>query len=211
VDSTVINEEGIDVLADYLGKGPEVSAWTAKAMGGNVKFEDALAARLALIEPSRSSIESCIKDRPFQLTPGVEGLVGALHEKGVDVWFVSGGFRIMIEPIAEALGVPRTNILANTILFEDDDRGTYKGFDPKEPTSADMGKPRAVREVKASKGHKTVVMVGDGATDAQAVAEGAADKFLGFGGVADREAVREKADWFVYDFEEVTKVVKGLD
>jgi len=44
VDSTVIDEEGIDVLAEYLGKGPAVSDWTAKAMGGGVKFEDALAA-----------------------------------------------------------------------------------------------------------------------------------------------------------------------
>jgi len=66
-------------------------------MGGNVKFEDALAARLALIEPSRESIEKCIKGKPFQLTPGVKELIEALHEKDVSVWFVSGGFRIMIE------------------------------------------------------------------------------------------------------------------
>ena len=54
-------------------------------------------------------------------------------------------------------------------------------------------------------------MVGDGATDLQAVAPGAADKFIGFGGVADRDVVREKADWFVYNFDEVTEIVKGLD
>jgi phosphoserine phosphatase len=180
-------------------------------MGGNVKFEDALAARLALIEPSRASILKCIQERPFKLTPGVAELIKALHDKGVDVWFVSGGFRIMIEPIATVLSVPTSNILANTILFKDDEEGTYAGFDDKEPTSADMGKPRAVTLVKSKTAATTVVMVGDGATDLQAVAPGAADKFIGFGGVADREVVREKADWFVYNFDEVTQIVKGLD
>merc|ERR1719276_173027 len=46
VDSTVITEEGIDVLADSLGKGKEVADFTRQAMGGDMKFEDALAARL---------------------------------------------------------------------------------------------------------------------------------------------------------------------
>ena len=56
-DSTLISEEGIDVLAAHCGAGEAVAAWTAKAMGGGVKFEDALAARLALIEPSRADVE----------------------------------------------------------------------------------------------------------------------------------------------------------
>lgn len=42
VDSTVLSEEGVDVLADFLGKGPEIAAWTAKAMDGNVTFQEAL-------------------------------------------------------------------------------------------------------------------------------------------------------------------------
>jgi len=74
-----------------------------------------------------------------------------------------------------------------------------------------MGKPKAVTRIKEEGGFKTVVMVGDGATDAQAKAPGAADAFIGFGGVADRDAVREKADWFVYNFDEVTEVVKARD
>ena len=75
VDSTVIQEEGIDVLADSLGKGAEVSAWTLKAMEGDTKFEDALAARLDIIKPSKSSILKCLEDHPLQLSPGVDRLV----------------------------------------------------------------------------------------------------------------------------------------
>ena len=113
------------MLADYLGKGKEVSEWTAKAMGGNVKFEDALGARLSILQPTRKSVEACMSERPFKLTPGIADLVSALHENNVAVWLVSGGFEIMIEPIAATLNIPRRNIIANRIIFKDDDVGSY--------------------------------------------------------------------------------------
>uniref|UniRef100_A0A7S4HLU8 phosphoserine phosphatase n=2 Tax=Odontella aurita TaxID=265563 RepID=A0A7S4HLU8_9STRA len=203
VDSTVIMEEGIDVLADYLGKGKEVAAWTRKAMEGDTKFEDALAARLDIIRPSRASIENCLRDHPLRLSPNVDVLIEKLNEKGTDVYLVSGGFRLMIEPLAMELCVSKTNIVANTILFDDD--GNYSGFCSNEPTSRDMGKPAALRALKEEHGYDTMVMVGDGATDLQAVPP--ADAFVGFGGVAVRDAVREKACWFVTDFEDVVEVV----
>lgn len=206
VDSTVIQEEGIDVLADYLGKGEKVAEFTAKAMGGTMKFEDALAERLKIIEPSRTSILDCLRDRPLELSPGVDRLIDVLNEKGVDVWLVSGGFRIMIEPVAKELCVAKTRIYANTILFEDDDVGTYAGFDPDEPTSADGGKPKALRTIKEKNGYDVMVMVGDGATDAQA--KPPADAFVGFGGVVVREPVKKKACWFVTDFEAMITVVE---
>lgn len=206
VDSTVIQEEGIDVLADSLGKGKEVAEWTKKAMEGNTKFEDALAARLAIIEPSKQAIEKCLVDNPLQLSPGIDTLIEALIERGTDVFLVSGGFRIMIEPLAKNLCVSKQNIYANTILFNED--GGYAGFDRNEPTSADMGKPKAVQQIKDEYGYETIVMVGDGATDAQA--KPPADAFVGFGGVAIRDAVKTKACWYVYDFEDMISVVKNF-
>ncbi|KAL3817247.1 hypothetical protein ACHAXA_009534 [Cyclostephanos tholiformis] len=203
VDSTVIDEEGIDVLADTLGKGPEVSAWTTRAMGGDVKFEDALRARLDIIRPSRSDIVRCLDDHPLRLTPGVSDLISALHERGTHVYLVSGGFRLMIEPIAKILGVTNDRIYANTILF--DGCGMYAGFDATEPTSADGGKPRALNDIKARYGYETMIMVGDGATDAQA--KPPADAFIGFGGVITREAVRERACWFVRDFDAMIDII----
>ena len=208
VDSTVINEEGIDVLADHCGAGSAVAELTASAMGGSMLFQDALQARLDLIRPSKGDIASCLKAHPFELSPGIEGLVKALHFKNVDVYLVSGGFRLMIEPVAEILDIPKDRIYANTILF--DEKGDYSGFDAKEFTSADRGKPRAVTYLKEKFGYKTVVMVGDGATDMQAKGEGAADAFIGFGGVAVRDAVEKGADWFVSDFDEMTAIVKGV-
>jgi len=203
VDSTVIDEEGIDVLADTLGKGPEVTAWTTKAMNGNIKFEDALAARLEIIKPSKSDIANCLEKHPLRLSPGVDRLVEALHKRGTDVFLVSGGFRLMIQPVAERLGVSFDRIYANTITFNEN--GEYTGFDTNEPTSADQGKPKALTMIKEKYGYKTMVMVGDGATDAQA--KPPADAFVGFGGVVSRAAVKEKACWFVHDFETMIDIV----
>ena len=205
VDSTVINEEGIDVLADYLGKGAEVAALTKEAMEGGMKFQDALAARLELLKPSKGSIESCLRDTPLQLTAGVEELIKQLKASGKHVYLVSGGFRIMIEPVAKVLQIdPIKNVFANTILF--DDKGEYLDFDANEPTSQDMGKPKALQMIQQANGYKKMVMVGDGATDAQAKPPAMA--FIGFGGVAVREKVKATADWFVTDFSDLNKIIK---
>jgi phosphoserine phosphatase len=204
VDSTVINEEGIDVLADYLGQGKAVAALTLAAMEGGMKFQDALRARLDLLKPGRSQIEQCLIERPLQLTPGVQELVEKCHATGKHVYLVSGGFRIMIEPVAETLGIDKSRIVANTIRFNDT-TGEYLDFDSNEPTSKDMGKPAALQMIQAAGNYKTMIMVGDGATDAQAKPPAAA--FIGFGGVTIRKKVQDTADWFVMDFQEMIRIV----
>jgi phosphoserine phosphatase len=127
VDSTVINEEGIDVLAEYKGVGEKVVELTKKAMGGSVKFEDALQDRLALINPSMNDVTDCLKKHPFKLTPGVDVFINKLHSKGVAVYLVSGGVRQMINPIARVLSIPNHRIYANNLLFNSD--GSFKGFE----------------------------------------------------------------------------------
>lgn len=105
----------------------------------------------------------------------------------------------MIEPVAEATGIPYHRIFANNILF--DDSGVYAGFDTNEPTSEDGGKPKVIQMLKDVHGYETVVMVGDGATDMQA--KPPADVFIGYGGTSIRENVKAGADLFVIDFNEL--------
>lgn len=170
-----------------------------------MKFQDALAARLTLLQPSKESIQACLRHHPLQLTPGVQEFVQELQKQNKDVFLVSGGFRIMIEPVADMLNIPVENIVANHILFHDN--GDYRDFDEKEPTSQDMGKPKALEMIQAAKGYNNMVMIGDGATDAQA--KPPAKAFIGFGGVEVREKVKAVADWFVTDFGDLTKVLKS--
>jgi phosphoserine phosphatase len=205
VDSTVVSEEGIDVLADYLGHGARVAELTKAAMEGGLKFQDALKLRLDLLRPSLTQINGCLRDRPLHLTPGIAEFVAELQSAEKDVWLVSGGFRIMIEPVADLLGIPKDRIVANTLRFHPDS-GEYVDFDPNEPTSADMGKPKALQNIQGARRYRAMVMIGDGATDAQA--KPPASSFIGFGGVVARKPVRDAADWFVTSFDPLAEVVR---
>ncbi|XP_027907820.1 phosphoserine phosphatase, chloroplastic-like isoform X3 [Vigna unguiculata] len=96
VDSTVCLDEGIDELAEFCGAGKAVAEWTARAMGGSVPFEEALAARLSLFNPSWSQLQNFLQQKPPRISPGIEELVQKLKANGIDVYLVSGGFRQMI-------------------------------------------------------------------------------------------------------------------
>ena len=160
--------------------------------------------RAADARPSRADIAACLAAHPPRLTPGVAEVVAKLHERGVAVCLISGGFRLMIEPVADRLGISRERIWANSLEFD-----AARGFvrhDDREPTSRSGGKPAVVAELQRTPhAHACVVMVGDGGTDLEA--KPSADAFIGFGGVVAREAVVAKADWFVEDFHDVVKAL----
>ncbi|QCE04394.1 phosphoserine phosphatase, chloroplastic [Vigna unguiculata] len=201
VDSTVCLDEGIDELAEFCGAGKAVAEWTARAMGGSVPFEEALAARLSLFNPSWSQLQNFLQQKPPRLSPGIEELVQKLKANGIDVYLVSGGFRQMIIPVASILGIPEQNIFANNLLFKSS--GEFLGFDEKEPTSRSGGKAVAVQQIKKTRGFKTLTMVGDGATDLEARQPGGADMFICYAGVQLRESVAVKADWLVFNFNDL--------
>lgn len=203
VDSTVITEEGIDVLATSLGVGDAVSKLTASAMGGTTLFQNALKARLDLIKPSIENLENIQKEHPLQFTPRLEALIEILHKKGKNIYLVSGGFRQMINPIALQLGISISNIYANNLFFTED--GEYNGFDTNEPTSKDGGKAKVVQELIDKYDYKCVIMIGDGATDMQA--RPPAKAFIGYGGIIEREKVKNGADWFIKDFNEILSIL----
>ncbi|WCJ35082.1 3-phosphoserine phosphatase [Euphorbia peplus] len=206
VDSTVCLDEGIDELAEFCGAGVAVAEWTAKAMGGSVPFEEALAARLSLFEPSLSQVQDFLEKRPPKISAGIDELVKKLKAKNSSVYLVSGGFRQMINPVASILGIPTENIFANQLLFGPS--GEFLGFDANEPTSRSGGKATAVQQIRKIHGHKAMVMIGDGATDLEARKPGGADLFICYAGVQLRDAVAEKADWLVFNFEDL---INSLD
>lgn len=72
VDSTVIEEEGIDELAEFCGKGQEVANLTREAMGGTMTFQEALRRRLDIIKPSQKQIRDFLAQKPCTLSPGIK-------------------------------------------------------------------------------------------------------------------------------------------
>lgn len=203
VDSTVCLDEGIDELAEFCGAGEAVAEWTSKAMNGSVTFEDALAARLSLFNPSLSQVQDFIDKRPPRISPGISELINKLKATGTDVYLVSGGFRQMIKPVALQLGIPLENIFANRLLFESS--GEFLGFDKDEFTSRSGGKATAVQHIRKVYDYKTLIMIGDGATDLEARRPGGADLFICYGGVQLRESVASQADWLVFNFQDLLR------
>lgn len=200
VDSTVIQEEGIDELAKFCKKGEQVTALTREAMQGNVTFQQSLAARLNIIKPSLQQVKEFVSLHPPKLTPGIETLIQALHERKKQVFLISGGFHCLIAPVAAKLNIPPENVYANRLKFYF--TGEYAGFDENEPTSKSGGKARVIQNLKDEKGLKCVIHVGDGATDLETVPP--ADSFIGFGGNVVRDTVKSRAPWFVTDFSVLT-------
>jgi phosphoserine phosphatase len=205
VDSTVIVDECIDELAEFVGVGDKVQAVTQKAMGGRVNFRCALRERLNIIRPSLDQLRKFNSSKPPKFTPGIKELIAQLHARKVSVYLVSGGFESTIHPVADLLELPRSRIVANKLLFNED--GSYLGFDETEPTSVSGGKALAVSMIKEREKHRHVFMIGDGATDAEACPP--ANAFIGFGGNVVRENVKKKCFYYAHCFDELIELLGG--
>jgi phosphoserine phosphatase len=104
VDSTLIQDEVIDLLAERAGALDEVAAITDRAMRGEIDFAESLKQRVALLAglPAEALDETA---RRIRLTPGARTLCRTLRRLGFRVCLVSGGFREVIAPLAEQLDV----------------------------------------------------------------------------------------------------------
>lgn len=104
MDSTLIVQEVIDLLAAKAGVADEVSAITKKAMAGEMDFAQSLEARVSLLAGLNESMLSEVRGE-ITLTQGAENLIQTLHLKGHKVGVVSGGFIDVIEPILKDLKI----------------------------------------------------------------------------------------------------------
>ena len=104
VDSTLIQQEVIELLADYAGVMPEVKKITEQAMSGELDFKQALERRVSLLEGLSDEIFQWLKPK-IELTPGVPELIAAVHRLGGKIGAVSGGFSQVLEPLADEIGL----------------------------------------------------------------------------------------------------------
>lgn len=116
VDSTFIQDEVIDMLAARAGVEKEVADITARAMNGELDFEQSLRERVKMLAGlSEDAIEGVLND--IVLTPGASTLCRTLNRLGYQVALVSGGFIDVVKPLADRIGV--TNVRANKLEIED--------------------------------------------------------------------------------------------
>ena len=114
---TMITCECIDELADYAGLKAEVAAVTEAAMRGELDFEAALDARVALLAGMDAAvIDQCRRDR-VRLTPGAAALVRTMAANGARSILISGGFTAFARPVAAEIGF--ATVHANTLVIAD--------------------------------------------------------------------------------------------
>lgn len=104
VDSTFIEQEVIELLAEYAGVRDEVAAITEAAMRGELDFEESLRARVATLKGLPATVLDEVAQRVI-LTPGAQAFVRGVHAAGGRMALVSGGFDRIVEQVAAPLGI----------------------------------------------------------------------------------------------------------
>ena len=202
VDSTLSAIEGIDWLAAQ--RGPEIEAWSAglteRAMAGEIPIEAVYGERMRIVKPTLPEIQHLGKVYIERMATHAARTIAELRANDVEVIMVSGGLREAILPLARELGVNAENVYAVSVFFDQD--GAYAGFDDASLLTRQSGKRTIVGQMDL-KG--PILAVGDGMTDCEikSVVQG----FAAFVGFMRREAVIERADYVVENFDQLKDLI----
>jgi phosphoserine phosphatase len=161
MDSTMIGQECIDELADYVGLKAEVSAITERAMRGEIAFEPALRERVALLKDLPADVVDEIIEKRITLTSGGRALVRTIRAHAGYACLVSGGFTLFTGPIAARIGFDEHR--SNRLILNG---GKLAGL-VEEPILGREAKLATLLELRQRLGlapHETMA-VGDGAND----------------------------------------------
>jgi phosphoserine phosphatase len=161
MDSTMIQQECIDELAEEAGVGAHVKDITARAMNGELDFEGALIERVGLLKGLPVAVIDRVLDTRITLMPGGRELVATMKANGGYAALVSGGFTAFTAKVAALIGFDENR--ANTLLTDGD------------TLSGDVGRPILGREAKVVALEQISARLGIGEGDVLAVGDGAND------------------------------------
>lgn len=161
MDSTIINVECLDELADFAGLKAEIAAITERAMRGELAFEPALIARVGKLKGLSLEALQRTYDERVELNPGAATLVRTMAKNGARCVLVSGGFTFFTSRVAEAAGFHANR--ANTLL---NDGATLTG---------EVAQPILGRSAKLEALRAEAAAIGAGEADALAIGDGAND------------------------------------
>ncbi|HBR40899.1 MAG TPA: phosphoserine phosphatase SerB [Sulfitobacter pontiacus] len=161
MDSTMIQQECIDELADEAGVGDRVKDITARAMNGELDFNAALRERVGLLKGLEEAVITRVLAERITHMPGGKTLIATMKANGAYAALVSGGFTAFTAAVAEALGFDENR--ANTLIASD---GVLTG-DVGVPILGKQAKVDALEQITARLGlsEDDVIAVGDGAND----------------------------------------------
>ncbi len=167
MDSTLINIECIDEIADLAGVKAEVSAITAAAMRGEIDYAVSLRSRVGLLRGLDASALARVYSERLRLSPGAETMLAAMQDVGIRTLLVSGGFSFFTERLRTLLGLDYS--LSNVLGIEN---GRLTGRVNGRIVDAEA-KAEKLRSVRGELGITAdrIIAIGDGANDLKMMAE----------------------------------------
>ena len=161
MDSTMIGQECLDELADYIGMKPVFSKITEAAMQGEIAFEPALRQRIELLVGLDIAVIDKILAERITLMPGARTLIATMRAHGAVTALVSSGLTLFTQPIAARLGFDRA--YGNVLIVED---GKFSGR-VAEPVLGHAAKRETLEQLRNEYGFmpEETLAVGDGAND----------------------------------------------
>ena len=162
MDSTMIEQECIDELADALGIKERIAAITRKAMDGKLDFKQALATRVELLRGLDLAIMKQVRRERITLAPGGRVLVRTMREHGAFCELVSGGFTIFADYFARRIGFD--SAVANRLEFDRNEKLTGRVIPPIVDAATKTQRLETLTRELAISPHATIA-VGDGAND----------------------------------------------
>jgi phosphoserine phosphatase len=186
-DSTLVQVEGIVELARLKGKAEEIATVTEQAMSRQIELAEVFSKRLAIIQPTIQDLEFLGDLYCQNLTLGAKEAVTKLQQLGKQVYILSAGYRLAIEILANYLAIPKANVFAVDLQF--DDVGRYQGLNSNQLLIKSTGKKELLQDLGLDL--STVAMVGDGANDL--VTQDVVALFIGFLGGRGNDWLRQRA------------------
>ena len=152
---------------------------------------------MEIIKPNKDMVGKVSQRYLDTIVPGVENLIEQARAKGWLPVIISGGFAPIIRPLASHLGI--NHVEAVPLMFGNS--GEYLGYGEDYPTTRNLGKNEVIREWKNALLPERVIMIGDGISDLETKED--VDLMIGFGGVVARDKVKQGADLWLTDFNDL--------
>jgi D-3-phosphoglycerate dehydrogenase len=126
-DSTFIQSEGLDVLAELsLEKHSDkesivnqIKYLTQQGMEGKISFAESLRERVALLQTNRQFIKQAAQILKKHISPSIQRNKAFFQEHKNQIYIISGGFHELIQPVVKSFGIPPKHIFANTFTYND--------------------------------------------------------------------------------------------
>ncbi len=206
-DSTLSTIEGIDVLAETVGKKWRVEVLTNAAMDGKLDLKEVYAKRLRAVRPTHEQIRQIRSAYKRNIVADAQAVIAALQYLGHHVYIISGGLAEPVKEFGVYLGVPKENIRAVHVDYDQlTGEWWYAETDFKKPKRRYMdykegaltvsnGKAQIVKELLGTQNGRSL-LIGDGNSDL--LAGHTVDLFVGFGGVVQRARVKAESPAFIH-------------